>query len=146
MDADRPDDVVALDPYTGQPYDPRAAAAEGAALLDRLPLPGWREQIDPARLDMSDGHYHGKVECKGCIGAQLDHRHLQAVFGVPEGEACGEYSGFVYVNLPTVGDMPGVGVDFTVHYGFRAPDVGDLVEETRMYEALTDAWRQILTA
>lgn len=101
---------IPTDPYTGQPWQPTEAAAEGAALLDRLPWPRWRELVDPDRLDMSDGTYFGKVECAACVGAQLDHHQLTADLG---GEAQGEWTGFLAVVFPALHDPHPLGLRST---------------------------------
>ncbi len=48
--------------------DLAARVARGIALLDER-IPGWRDRIDAARLDMREGARHPNG-C-GCIGAQL---------------------------------------------------------------------------
>ena len=145
MHPDQTPDFVPLDPYTHEPWNPTLAAAEGAALLDRLPWPGWREQVDPARLDMAYGGFAGRPDCMGCVGAQLDLHHLLTVLGVPADEAHGEYTSFLAEALPVLLSPFAhywTGVDFTIHYGFRVPLIGAAGE---LYERLTDAWRAVLT-
>jgi hypothetical protein len=136
-----PADIDALDPYTDQPWNPKVAAAEGAALLDRLPWLGWRELVAPERLDMGDGQYQGeRWYCKGCVGAQLAYQRHPPVSGI--------YSEFVAVVWPWLYTDDATikqSLDFTVHYGFRAPLEDGSPRSFDYYQQLTDAWLEILT-
>jgi hypothetical protein len=140
---------MTTDPYTGRPWQPTDAAGEGAALLDRLPWPAWRELVDVAQLDMAHGVFFGRPGCIGCVGAQLDHHRARADNPV-DLEPGGEYMEFLATVFPDLHEtrLHGTGgsVDFAVHYGFRVPDCDSLNEETAAYAALTDAWRAVLTA
>jgi hypothetical protein len=138
---------VPLDPYTREPWDPHAAAAEGAALLDRLPWLGWREQVSVDQLDMGDGQFAGDPDCKACVGAQLTYRLTDpdADWG---GIVPGSYTEFVPRVLPWLyePDAPlRASLEFTVHYGFRTPLDDEWGDPDGDYERLTDAWREILT-
>jgi hypothetical protein len=138
---------IPLDPYTGEPWNARAAAAEGAALLDRLPWPGWREQVDLSRLDMGEGQYRDEPECKACVGAQLAYQRVVAAHPGQPGYWDGSYTEFVAQVLPWLyvpGGAPGASLDFTVHYGFRTPTDDEGGGEDGLYAELTAAWQALL--
>jgi hypothetical protein len=125
------------DPYTRQRWTAEQAAAQGAALLDRLE-PGWREMVDPERLDMSDGTYEGKDWCTACVGAQLRYAQLVAA---GTDDPTGEYTEFlamVFPGLYDVGYWPGR--EFTEHYGFAIPEESD--DRLVLWEDLTIAWQR----
>jgi hypothetical protein len=126
----------ATDPYTGKPWDPDLAAANGAALLDRL-TPGWRPLVDPDRLDMSDGTYEGEDWCTACVGAQLRYAQLVAAGA---DDPVGEYTEFMAVVFPSlydVGYWPGR--EFSEHYGFTIPEGSN---DVLGWADLTIAWQR----
>lgn len=121
-----------------------AWVAAGAAWLDQH-LPGWRERVDPQRLDMSCGIYlrADPNQC-GCLAAQLD---LLASHG-----NLGSYGNFVLANAGArapedlaeaeaiyLGDAA---QQWAVEHGLDLPD--PLGDDHGPWDALTAAWLQAL--
>jgi len=130
------------DPADPETWDPEACAAAGAALLDADPAwVGWREMVDPDRLNMADGTYRGEPACRACVGAQL-HYHQQLEGDEFDRQAEGDYGTFVYALAPSGGYHERHA--WQVAHGFIIPDVGTIAEETAAYEDLTAAWRRVL--
>jgi hypothetical protein len=123
-----------------------ARIARGIGVLDRH-LPGWRERVDPDRLDMQCGLFdraatgHDERRC-GCVLSQLD--------ADPDSHTTGDY----YHQLDVVhsaADAGGRDPDrWAAEHGFDL-DVGRYAyatdaDEGAAYRQLTAEWRQALTA
>ncbi len=119
-----------------------ARIARGISVLDRH-LPGWRERVDPDRLDMESGLFdpaatgHDERRC-GCVLSQLD----------ADIHTVGEYR----VQLDIVRAMVGPGHpdpdQWAAEHGFAlgSADWDDADDAAVAYRQLTAEWRQALTA
>jgi hypothetical protein len=124
-------------------YDPEAAAAAGARMLDER-LPGWRDHVDPARLDQADPTYFPDLsDCTGCVMAQLD------AWQTPDPtRVAGRFADGLDRLLGEAMPYP-ERVAFAVEFGFRIPDdrhfgVGEVPQAEALYVRLTEAWRRQL--
>jgi hypothetical protein len=111
-----------------------ARVAAGVAWLD-LHQPGWRERVDPSRLDMSGGTYlrADPGRC-GCVAAQLD--------------ILGSYSHFVLANSG-LGGPEELAETQAVHawavaHGLDLPAAHGFADDAEAWAALTAAWREAL--
>jgi hypothetical protein len=131
-------------------WDPNACAAAGVALLDADPdWAGWREWVDPDRLDMADGIYRGEPACFACVGAQLHYHQQVARLGDRVDRVEGDYGEFLYAIAL---DEEGFHYErraWAVTHGFTIPDdldPGTVAEEQAAWDRLTAAWQTLLAA
>lgn len=132
---------------TAAEWNPADAAAAGAHVLD-MTRPGWRDQVDADRLDMSIGSDYGPGS-SACVCAQLDRRRLLEN-GLPWAVAEGNWRVFLDQVLADYQVPPFA--DFRhrwrwcVMHGFGIPaTVGPNIAEThRQYQRLTAAWLEVL--
>jgi hypothetical protein len=123
-----------------------ARIARGISVLDQH-LPGWRERVDPDRLDMGSGLFDpattggGEWGACGCVLSQLD--------ADPESHTIGEYRDQLDV-VCAMADPDGQVPDdrWAAEHGFAlaAADYQTEDDDAAAYRQLTAEWRQALTA
>lgn len=123
-----------------------ARIACGIGVLDQH-LPGWRERVDPDRLDMGFGLFDpaaigdGQWGACGCVLSQLD--------ADPDTHTIGEYRTQLEV-VCAMADPNGQVPDdrWATEHGFalEAADYQTQDEAAAAYLQLTVEWRQALTA
>lgn len=117
----------------------QATATRVAAEVAWLDLhqPGWRERVDPGRLDMRCGTWldDDPNRC-GCVAAQLD--------------ILGSYHHFVRTNAdagrpedPIETETEAVHA-WAVEHGLDLPAAHGFTDDTEAFAVLTAAWRQTL--
>ncbi len=121
-------------PITPSHDQAREVAAARVAWLD-LHEPGWRERVDPTRLDMRCGTWLPADPSRcGCIAAQLDD--------------LGSYSHFVLANNSGLDPDPYGETEadhaWAVEHGLDLPAVHGFTDDTEAWAALTATWREAL--
>ena len=114
------------------------AAARGAALLDER-VPGWHDQIDLDRLDLSLGYQYrrGGSASSACILCQLNANGFGRSVQDAETHVTGSYSFGLNELFPNA-DL--ISFELAIQHGFTTTG-----RELASWEDLDKAWTQLIT-